>query len=422
CRPGPGVLPSAAAVAPGRYRLLVADGNAVEAGLVESLQVVPVADLAEAVAVLRGELAARQLPAAPSAAGDTGGADLSEVRGQVEARRALELAAAGGHHLLLLGPPGCGKSMLARRLPTILPPLNRGQALELAAVRSVAGLLRPGVGLDRRPPFRAPHHGVSTAAMLGGGSAVARPGELSLAHRGVLFLDELFEWPRAVLEALREPLEEGMVRVARAKATVVYPARVQLVCAANPCPCGGGRDCECADESVWAYRSRLSGPLADRLDLAPTVMPLTAAQLLSSGSGEPSAAVAARVAAARAMAEARWGPGVANVEAPPGALRRTAHFAALRTLADAVDAGALTGRGYDRALRVARTCADLEGAELVCREHVLEAQAHRLALRQCAAPGGRPGVRASAARAPAGGDPDGVRASAARSPTAADRP
>ncbi|MGH8902887.1 MAG: YifB family Mg chelatase-like AAA ATPase [Egibacteraceae bacterium] len=381
-RPVTGVLPAAASLAGSDRTLLVADGNAAEAALVDDLRVVPVASLAEVVWVLCGDQEARPVPEPEEPAPGAPPPDLADVRGQPEARRALEIAAAGGHHLLLLGPPGCGKSMLAQRLPGILPPLERAQALELAAVRSVAGMLSSGGGLDHRPPLRAPHHSTSAAALLGGGSGMARPGELSLAHRGCLFLDELFEWPRHLLEALREPLEEGVVRIARSRATVAYPALVQVVAAANPCPCGGGEACVCSDEAIWAYRSRLSGPLADRLDLAPAVAPLAAAALLAGGDAESSAVVAARVVAARAMALERWG--MTNREACAAVLRRVTRPAALRVLAEAVEAGQLTGRGFDRALRVARSCADLEGSELVEVRHALEALGHRLQLRACA--------------------------------------
>ncbi len=379
-RPVEGVLPSVAPLpAQGIERVIVARADAAEAALVEGLAVLAVRDLGEAVAVLTGQRAPRPV-ASPPEEETAPGPDLGEVRGQLEARRGLELAAAGGHHVLLVGPPGCGKSMLARRLPGLLPPLDRTVALELAAVRSVAGWRRDAARLDRTPPLRAPHHTASAAALLGGGSGVARPGQISLATGGVLFLDELFEWSRPLLESLREPLEEGEVRLARAHATVRYPARCLLACAANPCPCGGGAGCSCSEEQVAGYRSRLSGPLADRLDLAPQVEPLTAADLLRREPGEPSAAIAARVAAAREAAAARWAGAVTNAAAPVAAVRATAERPALRALADAVEAGRLTGRGFERALRVARTVADLAGAVPITRAHALEALAHRLQL------------------------------------------
>lgn len=380
-RPVPAVLPAAAHLAAaGVRRLVVADGNAAEACLVSDIAVVAVADVAELLAVCRGEAAPRPAPP-PSAAAPPPLPDLADVRGQAEARRACEIAAAGGHHMLLLGPPGCGKSMLASRLVGLLPPLTDAQALELTAVRSVAGLLTgpASAALDRRPPLRCPHHATTAAALLGGGSGIAQPGELSLATHGVLFLDELFEWPRRLLDALREPLEEGVVRIARSRATVRYPASFLLVAAANPCPCGGAGTCACTDTDIWTYRRRLSGPLADRIDLAPRLQALRADDLISRRAGEPTTVVAARVAAARAAALERWGAPNSGVRAPQ--LRAATGAAALRTLGRAVETGALSGRGFDRALRVARTCADLAGAEVVGTAHVHEAMAHRAALR-----------------------------------------
>jgi magnesium chelatase family protein len=380
-RPVPAVLPAARCLADaGVRRLFVSAANATEAALVSGLEIVAVASVAEVIGVCTGASDPRPVPPAPPPPATPPQPDLCDVRGQAEARRALEIAAAGGHHMLLLGPPGCGKSMLAARLPGVLPPLADHEALELAAVRSVAGLLAGGtqVALDRDPPLRRPHHATTAAALLGGGSGVALPGEISLATYGVLFMDELFEWPRRLLDALREPVEEGVVRIARARATVTYPAKFLLVCAANPCPCGGGDVCDCPDAEVWAYRRRLSGPLADRIDLAPRLTPLHADDLVDAPAGEPTATVAGRVAAARAMAGERWGR--CNARAAASATRTTAAQAALRTLGRAVETGALSGRGFDRALRVARTCADLAGCEVIARDHVLEALAHRAGL------------------------------------------
>lgn len=379
-RPVPAVLPAARCLADqGVDTLFVSRANAAEAALIGDVAVVPVATLDELVAVCTGARSAASVPA-PTCAPSAPTPDMRDVRGQSAARRALEIAAAGGHHMLLMGPPGCGKSMLAARLPGLLPPLDDSRALELAAVRSVAGLLSgtAPTELDRRPPLRRPHHATTAAALLGGGSGVALPGEISLASHGVLFLDELFEWPRRLLDALREPVEEGIVRIARARATVTYPSTFQLVCAANPCPCGGAGQCECSDNEIWTYRRRLSGPLADRIDLGPKLTPLLADDLVSAPAGESTAQVAARVAVARAAAAARWdGP---NARADATAVRATAEPDALRTLGRAVETGALSGRGFDRTLRVARTCADLDDSDTVRRAHVFEALTHRAGL------------------------------------------
>lgn len=381
-RPVPGVLPSAYHLQRGQVdRLFVAEPNGAEALTASRLDVVGIKTLGQAVRILRGdERAPEPIPHRGTGAADpapvASSGDLADVRGQTMARRALEIAAAGGHHLVLLGPPGCGKSMLATRLPGLLPPLSEDQAFTLAAVRSVVGMLDEAQVLDRRPPFRAPHHTVSAAALLGGGSGVARPGQLSLASGGVLFLDELFEWSRTVLDALREPLEDGVVRVARSRATVTYPAQVQLVCAANPCPCGE-HDCACAPEVVWRYRAKLSGPLADRLDLAPTMEPLRARDL-QGPPGEHSVTVAGRVRAARMASLGRHGAPTSQV--PPDVIRRGVSDSAARALARAVDHGELTGRGHDRSLRVARTIADLAGSQTVHDEHIDEAMLHRLSL------------------------------------------
>jgi magnesium chelatase family protein len=377
----------------GARRVLVADERVGEARLVEGVEVVAVGDLAEAVAVLTGRRAARAGPtlaetaaagvarvAAPATVGadaPDGAGDLADVRGQLVARRALELAAAGDHHLLLVGPPGCGKTMLARRLHGVLPDLDPEAALEVLAIHSLAGEPVDATAPTRRPPLREPHHGVSLAGLVGGGSGVPRPGEVSLAHRGMLLLDELLETPRHVLDALRQPLERGEVVLTRSAARVTYPARVQLVAATNPCPCGllghPTRPCTCPPDRVARYRARLSGPLIDRIDLAVELAPLTRAELEARAPGEPSTTVAARVAAARAMAAARWGPGTTNRDVGVARLRDDAGAHLVGRLASAVERLGGSARAFERALRVARSAADLDGVERVAGEHVDEA-------------------------------------------------
>lgn len=305
---------------------------------------------------------------------------LADVRGMESAKRALEIAAAGAHNALLIGSPGSGKSMLAARLPGLLPDLRPAEALEVSMIHSVAGLLDGG-RLVMRPPFREPHHGASQAALAGGGVR-ARPGEVSLAHRGVLFLDEFPEFPRQALEALRGPMETGRTTVARAAAHVTYPARFQLVAAMNPCRCGhlgdAARECGRAPRCGEDYQARLSGPLLDRIDITVEVQPVAPAELSRAPAGEPSRVVAARVAAARARQAERYAgiPSVTtNAEADPGTfdLRPDA-----RAFVDqAADRFRLSPRGYVRTLRVARTIADLAGATAIAREHVAEALAFR---------------------------------------------
>ncbi|MGH6719715.1 MAG: YifB family Mg chelatase-like AAA ATPase [Alphaproteobacteria bacterium] len=310
-------------------------------------------------------------------------ADLKDIKGQETAKRALEVTAAGGHNLLMIGPPGSGKSMLAARLAGLLPPLGPAEALEVSMIWSVAGMLREG-GISRRRPFRDPHHSASVPALIGGGVR-AKPGEVTLAHLGVLFLDELPEFPRQVLDALRQPLESGRAVVARANAHVTYPARFQFVAAMNPCRCGylddAARACARAPRCAAEYQSKLSGPLLDRIDLHVEVPEVSAGDLTLPPPAENSAAVAARVAKARAIQTARFGEGGprTNAEADGELLKRVAtpDGDGISLLAHATERMKLSARGYHRVLRVARTLADLDGKESVRRAHVAEALSYR---------------------------------------------
>jgi len=363
--------------------LVLPRANVAEASLVCTLPLAAPETLAELVEWLTrgGVLPAPRREVPSSTCEDT--VDFSDVAGQESAKRALTIAAAGGHGALLIGPPGAGKTMLARRLPTILPEMTGAESLEVTAIHSVAGLLDPTLGTVMRRPFRAPHHSVSTAGLVGGGSS-PRPGEVSLAHHGVLFLDELLEFPRSVLEALRQPMEDGAVSIARASASLRFPARFALVAAMNPCPCGHAGDpahqCSCAAADVLRYRGRLSGPLSDRIDLHVQVPAVSLARLASRSIGERSASIRERVERARRRQRERYGADTAcNARAPGRWLDVHAGLdsAARALLEDAADRLHLSARAFHRVLRVARTIADLEDSAGVASAHVAEAIGYR---------------------------------------------
>ena len=379
-----GALPMAVAAArEGIRELFVPADNAQEASYAEGVTVYPVENVSELIAHLRGEFRIKPIEAPELDPTAVKYLDFSDVKGQENVKRAMEIAAAGGHNMLMVGPPGAGKSMMSKRLPGILPDMTREEMLKSTEIYSVAGLTGKNNPIIAARPFRAPHHTVSSTAISGGGT-IPRPGEISLAHNGVLFLDELPEFRKDVLEVLRQPLEDGEVTVSRVAGTETFPANFMLVCAMNPCRCGwyghpSGR-CRCSAQSVRQYQTKVSGPLLDRIDIMVEVPALEYEELRSRPSGETSAAIKARVDAARERQHSRFGDGLrSNARMSPAEMERWCALSpeCSALMKSAFDALSLTARSYDRIRKVARTIADLDGAEAIAPEHIAEAIGYR---------------------------------------------
>ena len=383
-RPISGVLPMAlAAKRSGIETLFVPAENAPEATLARGPAIIPVRTVSELAAGLNGETVLREEPLWVPSPDNSTGLDFKDVLGQENVKRALEVAAAGSHNVLLIGPPGSGKSMLSKRLPSILPDMTWEESLEVSQIYSVMGLLTSKNPLITRRPFRSPHHTISNAGLAGGGTN-PKPGEISMAHKGVLFLDEMPEFRKDTLDMMRQPLEDGQVTISRVSGAVTYPAEFMLVCAMNPCKCGWYGDpsgrCRCSDFAVENYRSRISGPMLDRIDIVVEVPAVHFEDLRSRAEAEPSAKVKERVNAARKIQNQRFGEGgMCNARMGPEEMRRYCELSeeSAELMKNAFDAMGLTARSYDRILKVARTVADLDGSENIEPQHIAEAIQYR---------------------------------------------